>query len=225
MNVVSTEFGNIATHENDLIGKMLSRDLIWEPHNIALMRQYVNKGDVVLDIGANIGFFSVVLSKIVGNTGKVHAFEPILENFKLLQLNCNKLSNTILHYYALGNETGKVTLASEQGNMGNSYITNDSYGDVNLIKLDDLGINPKFIKLDVQGFEYDVLMGGLETIKSNRPIMIIELEDSNGSIPTSFRQSKEKSLKLLKELNYTIYNVESDYPVDYLCIPNELDYA
>jgi hypothetical protein len=118
-----------------------------------------------------------------------------------------------------------VTLASEQGNMGNSYITNDSYGDVNLIKLDDLGINPKFIKLDVQGFEYDVLMGGLETIKSNRPIMIIELEDSNGSIPTSFRQSKEKSLKLLKELNYTIYNVESDYPVDYLCIPNELDYA
>ena len=58
MSIVSTEFGVIATHENDLIGKILNRDLIWEPHNIALMRKYINEGDVVLDIGANIGFFS-----------------------------------------------------------------------------------------------------------------------------------------------------------------------
>lgn len=220
MNVIVTEFGPIAIHENDLIGKMLSRDLIWEPHNIALMQHYIKKGDIVLDIGANIGFFSVVLSKLVGDTGTVHSFEPVLENFKLLQNNCADLSNTVLHYYALGNETGNVTLASERGNMGNSYITNDSEGDIKLIKLDDLNINPSFIKLDVQGFEYDVLLGGLSTIKSNRPVMIVELEDSNGSIPTSFRQSKEKSLDLLKELNYSIYNIESEYPVDYLCIPN-----
>jgi FkbM family methyltransferase len=225
MNIVSTEFGDIAIHLNDLIGKTLTRDLIWEPYNIALMRQYINEGDVVLDIGANIGFFSVVLSKIVGDNGKVHAFEPVLENFKLLEFNCSKLSNTVLHYYALGNETGNVTLSSEHGNMGNSYITNESAGDIKLLKLDDLAIDPKFIKLDVQGFEYDVLLGGLETIKSNRPVMIIELEDSNGSIPTSFRQSKENSLRLLKELNYNVYNVISDYPVDYLCIPNELDNA
>lgn len=225
MSIVSTEFGVIATHENDLIGKILNRDLIWEPHNIALMRKYINEGDVVLDIGANIGFFSVVLSKIVGDGGKVHSFEPVLENFKLLEFNCSKLSNIVLHYYALGNQIGNVTLSSERGNMGNSYITNESFGDIKLMKLDDLAIEPNFIKLDVQGFEYDVLLGGLETIKSNRPVMIIELEDSNESIPTSFRKSKENSLQLLKELNYNVYNVISEYPVDYLCVPNELDNA
>jgi FkbM family methyltransferase len=221
MRYINTAYGTIAAHSNDLIGNLLERDSIWEPYNIAIMEKYIAQGSTVLDIGANIGFFSVVLSKIVGENGTVVAFEPIEENYKVLEVNTTNLTNVQLCKYALGNVTGVVSMHSEVGNKGNSYVVNESEGDIDIRRLDDLNLSPSFIKMDVQGFEYDVLLGGLETLRRCRPVMIIELEDSNPSIPTSYKESKLNSIRLLKEeLNYTLYNIESDYPVDYLCIPN-----
>lgn len=222
MKIVDTVYGDFAVHDNDLLGNLLMRDRIWEPHNIALMQEYVKKGATVLDIGANIGFFSVVLSHLVGEEGRVLSFEPVAANLELLNSNVTNLSNqnVIVLPKALGKTTGFISMQSEQGNMGNSFVADESQGSVELVTLDSLNLAPSFIKMDVQGFEYDVLLGGLETLKKYRPVMIIELEDSNGSIPTSFKNSKENSLKLLSELNYTILKIESDYPVDYLCLPN-----
>jgi FkbM family methyltransferase len=219
MKLINTMYGNLAVHENDLIGNKLSSEYIWEPYNIALMKEYIKDTDIVLDIGANIGFFTVVLSDIV-KLGHVHSFEPIPENYNLLQHNASTLMNVTLYNCALGKESGHVDMKSEHGNMGNSYVVNESAGSIPIHTLDSLQLSPNFIKMDVQGFEYDVLLGGIEMIKKCRPIMIIELEDSNGSIPTSFKQSKHNSIQLLKSLDYTLYNIKSDYPVDYLCLPN-----
>lgn len=222
MRIVDTVYGNFAVHDNDLIGNLLTRDRIWEPHNIALMQEYVQKGNTVLDIGANIGFFSVVLSHIVGEEGRVYSFEPVPANLELLNTNINRLYNKNVTVFnkALGKTSGYISMQSERGNMGNSFVVDESQGTVELITLDSLNLTPSFIKMDVQGFEYDVLLGGLETLKKYRPVMIIELEDSNGSIPTSFKNSKENSMELLNELGYTLLKIESDYPVDYLCLPN-----
>lgn len=220
MRIVNTVYGNFAVYPNDLLGDLLARDLTWEPHNIALMQEYVKEGATVLDIGANIGFFSVVLSKIVGKDGSVYSFEPVPSNLQLLNFNVANCSNVTVMPKALGKTSGWISMGSEPGNMGNSFVINEQQGPVELLTLDSLNLSPSFIKMDVQGFEYDVLLGGLETLKRSRPVMIIELEDSNGSIPTSFKNSKANSFKLLEELNYTLLRIESNYPVDYLCLPN-----
>ena len=220
MNYVDTIYGKFAVHDNDLIGNRLSTDKIWEPYNIALMHEYIKKGDTVLDIGSNIGFFTSVLSDIVGDTGMVHSFEPVDDNHELLYVNTCQRENVKLYKLALGNADGLVSMASEHGNKGNSYITSEVDGTIQICKLDSLNLCPNFIKIDVQGFEFDVLLGAVNTISKHRPVMIVELEDMNNSIPTSFKQSKRNSLDLLHQLNYTVYNIESDYPADYLCIPN-----
>lgn len=220
MKYINTDYGIIAVHENDLISNILEKTHIWEPYNIALINQYVKPGDVVLDIGANIGLFTIVLSDAVQSTGIVHSFEPVKMNYILLEENTNTLSNVIRYNTALGNVNGNITMNSEYGNAGNSYIINEVTGDIPIIRLDSLNLSPNFIKIDVQGFEYDVILGGLETIKKYRPIMIVELEDLNNSIPTSYKNSKTNVIKLLSDLNYSIYNIESEYPVDYLFLPN-----
>lgn len=222
MKIVNSLYGGIAVHDNDLIGNLLERDKTWEPHNVALMQEHIKPGSTVLDIGANIGFFSVVLSSIVGSSGRVYSFEPVASNLEILNYNIANLvdANVTIVDKALGKTFGTISMQSERGNMGNSFVVDEHQGSIELVTLDSLELNPSFIKMDVQGFEHDVLLGGLETLQRCRPTMIIELEDSNGSIPTSFKNSKENSLNLLKELNYSVYKIESNYPVDYLCIPN-----
>jgi len=67
-----------------------------DKHEIALLNKYIKNGDVVLDIGANIGFYTKILSDLVGSTGKVYAFEPDKTNFSYLQKNASVLKNVSL---------------------------------------------------------------------------------------------------------------------------------
>ena len=63
-----------------------------DKHEIALLKQYVKKGDIVLDIGANIGFYTKILAELVGENGKVYAFEPDKTNFSYLMKNSESLN-------------------------------------------------------------------------------------------------------------------------------------
>src|SRR5690349_12622984 len=72
---------------------------------LRLLKKYAREGGVVLDIGANIGFYAVVLSKLVGRSGKVHCFEPDQTNFKHLQKTAGKFENIVINNKAVGPRT------------------------------------------------------------------------------------------------------------------------
>ncbi len=142
----------------------------------------LNEGDIVIDAGANIGLFSLLASKKIGNKGKVLAFEPINEAKELLQQNIqeNNLQNILIAPYALGDENKRVTFSLDEGLLGSSsvfkkgsktedvnQVTLDEYIDANNIQKID------FIKADIEGAERDFLKGAKKTIKKFKPKLAI----------------------------------------------------
>jgi FkbM family methyltransferase len=150
-----------------------------EKGEINFFRKKIKKGMDVVDVGANIGFYTVLFSKLVGRSGKVYAFEPDKKNFKFLQSVCKNLQNTILINKAVGDKTGSIRLY--ESNLLNvdhvTYKSSEKRGSypVDSVTLDDYFKNKKidFVKIDTQGFEYQVLNGMKDLIKKNKKISIL----------------------------------------------------
>lgn len=123
-------------------------------------------GDIVLDIGAYVGMFTVKASRLVGDKGKVIAVEPSPQNYELLEKNCEGLNNVILVKKAIMSKTGTGKLYYAKSTASNSLIIRgERYVEVRTIKLDDLMIDlgldkVDIIKIDAEGAEIDVLQGG-----------------------------------------------------------------
>lgn len=150
-----------------------------DKHEIALMNQYIKKGDVVLDIGANIGFYTNILSDLVGANGKVYAFEPDKKNFSHLQKNAAGLKNVVLINKAVSDKTGTITLyQSDLLNVDHkTYETQDytSKTEIESVAIDDIIADKKvdFIKIDIQGFEYFAFQGMQQIFAANEDLKII----------------------------------------------------
>jgi|GEM_PF-163373 FkbM family methyltransferase len=134
-------------------------------------------GDVVYDVGANIGVYSVMLARAVGSAGKVFAFEPEQETIKGLRENLvlNKLHNVSIIDKALGNEdtTGTLYIGKIAGNIslldlhekdGKQAIVHIVRGD-EFVRKNTMPI-PKLVKVDVEGYEFSVLSGLANTLSS-----------------------------------------------------------
>jgi len=163
---------------------------VYELGTVSVLQQFLNKGDVFVDVGANIGFLSLLGCSKVGDTGKVYAFEPVPSTFDILKTNktLNGFNQLRLNQFALGNDTKTVEIYNEKENRGGASILNhiNSEGiQINVKRLDELGIKEKIntIKIDVEGFEFEVLKGAEQTIKKNKPNLIIEysLERENSA--------------------------------------------
>lgn len=132
---------------------------------------------VVVDIGANIGLTSGIFSQYAS---RVHAFEPSPKVFPLLKANVkfNQLRNVTVHKLAVGATTGTVHFA---GGSAFGYMTSDEKSPVvKLDTLDNLVAKLKLtrldlLKIDVEGYEHDVLAGARETIKRFKPTIYMEL--------------------------------------------------
>lgn len=178
--------GEVLAPLNDYVGRAafyvgdLDRKITW------ICAQIVRPGDTVLDIGANIGMVSLWLSELVSKNGKVHAFEPNPELQKILEetLNRNQVSNVCLHPIALGSQQGSLELRIPRFNAGAaSLIRHRDLSDCDVVKVPvrplskivvEEGIKSiRLIKIDVEGFEAEVLQGGLEILESIRPEAIL----------------------------------------------------
>lgn len=150
-----------------------------DKHEISLLKKYIKKGDTVLDIGANIGFYTKILSDLVGSTGKVYAFEPDKTNFSHLKKAAGNLKNVELINKAVSNKTGVITLyQSDLLNVDHkTYATNDytSKTEIECVAIDDVILDKKidFIKIDIQGYEYFAFQGMKEIFKANDDLKII----------------------------------------------------
>lgn len=149
-----------------------------EKDEISFFRKKIKKGMVVVDVGANIGFYTKLFSKLVGTSGKVYAFEPDKKNFKHLKDACRNLKNVKLLNAAVGERNGTLRLyESNSLNVDHvTYKTNEKRSSypIKVLSLDKFFSNKKidFVKIDTQGFEYNVLLGMDNLLKNNRNIMI-----------------------------------------------------
>lgn len=160
----------------------------YEKGTLYFIASYLNRGDCFVDVGANIGLMSIFASQCVGNPGKILAFEAHPETHQLLQENIalNHVKNIENFNFALGNEAGKATIYDNWNvNRGGSSLVihseNSTGFEVDVKTLDEVIQNdfqPKMIKIDVEGFEFQVLKGAVNTIKNSKPILIIEFSVS-----------------------------------------------
>ena len=183
-------YGPMLYLANDLyVGRSLDLYGEWSEGEMDLLRQVIRPGNVVLDIGANIGSHTLFFAQATGPKGAVLAFEPQRMIFQILCGNValNGLSNVHTHRAALGRRPGSIRVplldvAAEQ-NFGALSLDNIETGEsVELKTIDSLGLPAcHVIKIDVEGMEGEVIAGGEATIGRFRPILYVENERQDRS--------------------------------------------
>ncbi len=175
-----------------------------------VIREILRPKDAVFyDIGANVGYFSICVAKMVPHC-KVIAFEPIPEhynNFKT-HLKINNIGNIILHEVAVAEGETELLFSNFQNSEGNTY-KNESLlfkSAKNTLKVKGISVDgfiaqgnpaPTLLKMDVEGAELDVLKGAAQTLLKHKPYIILATHDCH--VPGV----KEKCLAFLKEMGYT----------------------
>lgn len=169
-----------AVIENDShIGKWVqeTKRLDFDQNVLPLMRKFIKRGDIIIDIGANIGCYTWGLYDIIEENGKAICFEPNIETFECLKHNLSKYSNIELHNMAIGSKKGYVQNVCQNDNIGMSYVIESDKG-VQINTLDSFNLDKcNFIKIDVEGYELDVLKGAEKTLKKFHPYLFIEIND------------------------------------------------
>lgn len=181
-----------------------------------IFQKYIKPGMVIYDIGANVGFYTLLSSVLTGNSGKVFAFEPVSRNIYYLKqhLKLNEINNTNVIEKAVLNKSAKIkfTLSSDPS-MG--HISEDGEIEVNTISIDEFveqgNPPPDLIKMDIEGAEFEALIGAKEILISKKPVIFLATHGDD---------IKNKCLELLKKLNYTIKiigNVTWDAADEFIC--------
>jgi len=188
-----------------------------EKHTLELLISFLHPEDIVYDIGAQVGLYTVLLAKAVGEKGRVIAFEPESQSFQCLQENIklNKLNNVRFFQKALGEHSQKLELYAGKNGKWCSLmkppvdredispqIVQVLRGD-DLRKDEDLPI-PQLIKIDVEGWEYSVLKGLSKTI-SYPECKLILVEVHPTMLPAGIRIDSVK--ELLKEAGFISFEI------------------
>src|SRR5581483_11547466 len=188
----------------------LATHSVYEPMETALFLKEIAEGQTVLDIGANIGYYTLLAARQVGPKGKVYAFEPDLENFKLLLRNVavNRYINVVPLQKAVSNKKGTVRLYLNPANRGDHRVYDSKDGrrsmEVDTVALDQLfkTLDSKihFIKMDIQGAEALALEGMKGLIRKNKGLKLVT-EFSPGSLKLA-GTNPAKYLKSLENLGF-----------------------
>lgn len=153
-----------------------------DAQELKLISSIIKPGFNILDIGANIGFYTKVFSELTGPKGSVHAFEPDITNFKYLQSNLQKNKNVTLVNKAVSDKTEPLKIyLSKMLNVDHRTYPVDDYShimEIDATSIDDyLALNNikqiDFIKMDIQGFEMSALKGMVNMLKNNPSLKII----------------------------------------------------
>jgi FkbM family methyltransferase len=186
------------------------------------------RGKTVYDVGAYVGVFTVFFAKKVGIKGKVVAFEPNPENFSKLLINVAAHPNVTTFNLGLGNESEKLTMMASAYSLATATvepsvkrkITRSPHSEwsVQIVPLDTLsGLPPPhFVKIDVEGSEYNVLEGMKNMIVSHKPTICIEI---NGVTHAIKRGNALRILNFLSDFDYKLFHVETRRRISLAYVP------
>ncbi len=186
-----------------------------EPEVVEAMVRTVRPGHVFYDIGANIGYFTLVAARMVGRDGRVVAFEPVpwCADAVATNIALNELANAEVRAEAVGAASGRAGLRVVR-DASQSMLASLSRGadareeiDVEVVALDDLVSSaaippPDVLKLDIEGAEILALAGMRETIARHRPRIICEIHDTNADFAA-----------LMDEIDYRTANLVGPWAV------------
>ena len=170
-----------------------------------LFSKYIKPGNIVYDVGANAGFYSLLSSLLVSETGKVYSFEPLPANISYLKkhIELNKLGNVKVIEKAVSNKVSTVRF-NFGDNRSAGHISNDGEIEVETISIDEFisqgNPSPDIIKMDIEGAEYEALIGAKELLKRKKPVIFLATHSS---------EIRAKCLKLLAEFGYTITSLDN----------------
>jgi len=188
---------------------------VYEELETKTINENIKEGDTVLDIGANIGYYTLIFARLVGKSGKVFAFEPDPENFSILERNIkiNNYKNVTLVKSAVSNFSGKTKLfLSDDAKLHSLYKNNENGKaiEIKTIKLDDFfkdyknGIN--FIKIDIEGSEMPAFEGMSQIIRKNNNIKIAT--EFKPILLKKFGTNPRNVIDFLLVNNFKLYNID-----------------
>jgi FkbM family methyltransferase len=175
--VVSVAGGSrMLVRTDDAIGRVLAISGLWEPNVTAAFRQRLAPGDVCVDVGAHVGYFSLLASKLVGDTGHVYAFEPSPSNYQGLRGNLerNGVTNVTAFPFAAGERARRAALHEGPGTNSGRATLRPVRPDLTAIEEPGLPVEVRpvascipgddqkrvrVIKVDVEGSELEALQG------------------------------------------------------------------
>lgn len=192
----------------------LSINGIYEEFETQIVKKIINKDDVVFDVGANIGYYTLIFARLVSKSEKVFSFEPDPNNFELLKKNVaiNGYTNVELFCKAVSNLNQTTKLFLDKTNKGGHTLI-DKFEEresiiIESIRLDDYFQDKKidFIKIDIEGFEFEAIKGMSNLLLNNNHVKLMTefnpyLLKKSGVEPIEY-------LKLLKNLGFSIYNLD-----------------
>jgi len=186
---------------------------IYEVQGIRVLNEILKKGDVFIDVGANLGYFSLIAAQIIGNNGAVYAFDINKASIENIEKNkkYNNLFNIETFHFAVTNRDGEINILKERvPNPFASILCPSEKKSVNLrsISLDSFCVNkkikPKVIKIDVEGAELLVLRGMKDLLINENLIVLLEL---HGEYINKFDTKSEDIINFLYECGYFLYEI------------------
>ena len=193
----------------------------YEADEVDLARRVLRPGDTAIDVGAHIGFFTMQMAAAVGARGRIYAFEPADPNADLLERSLaeNRFEDRVVfRRAAVGAENGSATLTFpvESLNSGGAYLLRDGGAplaghlekDVPLVALDgiDLRRPVRFIKMDVEGAEPQVVRGASRILNEDRPVILSELHPTQ--LERASGATADEFLAQLRALGYRAQTID-----------------
>jgi FkbM family methyltransferase len=203
--------GKLLLNPHDYIDSRLVCFHTWEPEISAFIRANLRDEDVAVDIGANIGYYTLLMSRIVGKNGKVYSIEPCPPTLERLRaaVALNSLDNVTVVPCGISDRPERRIMTLDIGNSGRNSFGMEDAGGIELKRLGDVLLaedlpRVAFIKIDVEGMEEAVLddIASLAPKLSDRLIVVAEIW-SDGSRTRWFRR--------FEELGFAAYELQNSY--------------
>ncbi len=201
----------------------------------AAISEHLRPGNVFYDIGANVGFFTILAAARVGDHGQVVAFEPVPQNVQAICHNValNHFQQVTVVQKAASDHEGEAALIVTSTSGGATLASAGHPQDADqLITVDLIRVDtciqrekmpiPQVIKIDVEGAEIEVFMGMQATLQAHHPVVIYEVDDED---PSAFEKKRLACEAFLQTFGYQITRLEDSYPqsgwlvANYLALP------
>lgn len=219
--VITNSYGiTFRLFSDDVLSELIySGEFEWS--EMEWINHFLKPGMVFFDVGANIGYYSLIAAKKVGSHGSVYSFEPTKKTFDRFCGNIllNKEFEKIIHAFNIAvsdkNGPSELFVSSKEYHAWNSLVLPDNINDfrkeiINTETLDTFFINekcpiPDLIKIDVEGWEKFVLIGARRIIEQFKPVILIEFTKENFH---RANYSYEQIVKELDNMNYSLFEYQ-----------------